>query len=542
MMIPCSPALLVISSVLYSGHGFIDNFVVFMLFWKRIDRRSLWWTSTICFIISALKLTLLLTLGSRYYECQWCALFVPSSESVYIYVPLIALYSVCLLASYGHVPHLTSRPAVRYWLIFMLVCYGSSSVGIGLVGGGFDYGYCHLFVTVTIYNAVYVLLLYRTLVKDTSDYIAARTAERLLASPAPSSNGSYRTASVATLPDASAAVAFSSSADSHAGHGSPRYIPPGTPLGQRVPDVDLEERMREAGLNLIPFSTIKISSKIGVGGYGEVYRGVWQGTQVAIKRITSFRAVRADNSLMDSFLSEASLVSRLRHPNIVLFLGVAVHGDKPYLLTEYAGRGSLYDVMHENREPLTFHECVTIGKDVARGLAYLHGLSPPMLHRDVKSHNILLSHDAVAKLCDFGLSREAEDETMSRIGTTQWSAPEVLRGERYDAKADIFGFGVVLWEMLAASIPHEGVDALVTAHRVAFGEARLTVPDWCPSDIAKVINACLDPDASKRPTTKEVLAMLDKCEGSTTDSPRARKNALDSSRRKGKRRGKKAAQ
>ncbi|EEY53027.1 protein kinase [Phytophthora infestans T30-4] len=114
-------------------------------------------------------------------------------------------------------------------------------------------------------------------------------------------------------------------------------------------------------------------------------------------------------------------------------------GDLRGLLTSY----------HNRHHPVGF-DCdkVKIALHVAHALTYLHSLSPVVIHRDLKSRNILLTADLDAKLTDFGISRERVDQTMTAgVGTSLWMAPEVLMGERYDDKADIFSFGVVLSEL-----------------------------------------------------------------------------------------------
>eukprot|EP01128_Nolandella_sp_AFSM9_P012728 TRINITY_DN955_c0_g1_i3.p1 TRINITY_DN955_c0_g1~~TRINITY_DN955_c0_g1_i3.p1 ORF type:complete len:176 (+),score=23.58 TRINITY_DN955_c0_g1_i3:69-530(+) len=92
----------------------------------------------------------------------------------------------------------------------------------------------------------------------------------------------------------------------------------------------------------------------------------------------------------------------------------------------------------------------------AKGMLYLHDLSPPVIHRDLKTQNLLVDEYWRAKLCDFGLSREKASETMSRLGTIQYSAPEVLRGERYTEKADVYSYAILIWEMFTEEIPYEG--------------------------------------------------------------------------------------
>ena len=105
-------------------------------------------------------------------------------------------------------------------------------------------------------------------------------------------------------------------------------------------------------------------------------------------------------------------------------------------------------------------------------MAYLHSLNPPIIHRDLKSHNLLVSDSWIVKITDFGLSRVKSFSTMTAAGTPQWSAPEVIRQDIYTEKADVYSFGVIIFELLAREIPYSNLAPLSAAHRVAFDELR----------------------------------------------------------------------
>lgn len=113
-------------------------------------------------------------------------------------------------------------------------------------------------------------------------------------------------------------------------------------------------------------------------------------------------------------------------------------------MTEYLSRGDLYAVLRNPKYKLTWEEPVLrMMIDTARGMAYLHSMNPPIIHRDLKSMNILVSSTFSCKVSDFGLSREkADDETMSITGTPLWLPPEMIRGERYTEAADVYSFGI----------------------------------------------------------------------------------------------------
>ncbi|KAG6610814.1 TKL/MLK protein kinase [Phytophthora cinnamomi] len=227
---------------------------------------------------------------------------------------------------------------------------------------------------------------------------------------------------------------------------------------------------------------------------------------------------------VNDFLDEVRLLAMLEHPRIVHFVGIAWDslsdlcavleymegGDLRALLASYEAQG------HE----LGFDRTkVTIALHVAHALTYLHSLDPPVLHRDLKSKNILLTSDLEAKLTDFGISRERVDKTMTAgVGTSLWMAPEVMMGERYDGKADVFSFGVVLSELDLHSLPYahakensdSGRKMLDTAilQMVALGKIRVEFSPRALDSMVALANTCVALNPDDRPTAAEALYYL----------------------------------
>jgi len=264
------------------------------------------------------------------------------------------------------------------------------------------------------------------------------------------------------------------------------------------------------------FSDLKFGPKIGVGGYGEVSLGRWQHTDVAIKRIFQKSAEQE----VDNFLREIKLMSKLSHPNILLFIGACITSTDVYIITEYMPKGSVYSILHSNnivktnsgrrgKVKLKLERKLKMLLDAAKGMLYLHNFQPPIIHRDLKTQNLLVDEYWRVKLCDFGLSRIKISETMSRLGTLQYSAPEILRGERYTEKADIFSFGIIIWEMMTESIPYDGWPPLKVASDVAYTSRRPDIPTHTLSDIQVLIQACWHSDANIRPDFSEVITKLE---------------------------------
>ncbi|KAE9260117.1 hypothetical protein PR003_g34504, partial [Phytophthora rubi] len=197
------------------------------------------------------------------------------------------------------------------------------------------------------------------------------------------------------------------------------------------------------------------------------------------------------------------------HPRIVHFIGVAWDSLSDLcVVMEYMEGGDLRTLLtgyEASNHPVGInHEKATIALHVCHALTYLHSLSPPVIHRDLKSCNILLNHAMEAKVIDFGISRERMDQTMTAgVGTSLWMAPEVMLGEKYDDKADMFSFGVVLSELDVHTLPYAQAkeknrdpngrrmpDAIIL-QQVAMGRISVAFSESNPMSIAELGKACV---------------------------------------------------
>jgi serine/threonine protein kinase len=173
----------------------------------------------------------------------------------------------------------------------------------------------------------------------------------------------------------------------------------------------------------------------------------------------------------------------------------------------------------EERRPQGFDSVkVKIALHIAHALTYLHSLQPVVVHRDLKSKNILLDARYDAKLTDFGVSRERADSTMTGgVGSSLWMAPEVMLGERYDEKADLFSFGVVLSELDTQQLPYAQAKESSTDRRlpdsailqmVSLGRLEIRFSENAHPDLVQLGRQCVQLDASKRPTSAQVLHLV----------------------------------
>ncbi|XP_020866544.1 serine/threonine-protein kinase pakF isoform X3 [Arabidopsis lyrata subsp. lyrata] len=210
----------------------------------------------------------------------------------------------------------------------------------------------------------------------------------------------------------------------------------------------------------ILWEDLTIGEQIGQGSCGTVYHGLWFGSDVAVK---VFSKQEYSEEIITSFRQEVSLMKRLRHPNVLLFMGAVTSPQRLCIVTEFLPRGSLFRLLQRNTSKLDWRRRIHMASDIARGMNYLHHCTPPIIHRDLKSSNLLVDRNWTVKVADFGLSRikhETYLTTKTGRGTPQWMAPEVLRNEAADEKSDIYSFGVILWELVTEKIPWENLNPM----------------------------------------------------------------------------------
>ncbi|KAG6972356.1 hypothetical protein JG687_00001518 [Phytophthora cactorum] len=209
----------------------------------------------------------------------------------------------------------------------------------------------------------------------------------------------------------------------------------------------------------IPYDGLTFTRALSKGAYGEVWIGEFEGQQIAIKRLFTGRDHKAEE--VKAFAKEIELTARLAHPNIVSFVGVAWNTLINLVMAlEFLPTGDLHRYLAKNADLVSWSkEKKGIAIGVARALEFLHSQAPPLIHRDLKSKNILLTRQLEPKLIDFGVSRGREEFSMTAgVGTPYWTAPEILEGKRHTEQADIYSFGVVLTEIDTGKLPYH--DAL----------------------------------------------------------------------------------
>jgi serine/threonine protein kinase len=190
--------------------------------------------------------------------------------------------------------------------------------------------------------------------------------------------------------------------------------------------------------------------------------------------------------------------------------GACVKKPNLCIVTEFVKQGNLKDILANSAVKLTWQQKTKLLRSAALGITYLHSLQPVIVHRDLKPSNLLVDENWNVKVADFGFARiKEENATMTRCGTPCWTAPEVIRGEKYNESADVFSFGIVMWEVLTRKQPYAGRNFMGVSLDVLEGR-RPQIPGDCPEDFKKVMKRCWHAQADKRSSMEEVLAFFDK--------------------------------
>lgn len=206
-------------------------------------------------------------------------------------------------------------------------------------------------------------------------------------------------------------------------------------------------------------------------------------------------------------------------------MGATANQGHPVIVTEFCEGGTLFEILHEKRKEIpkiTYKQRTQMALDIALGMHFMHDLNPPLMHRDLKSLNILMYKNiktvfdkVQCKITDFGLARQANGEGEAQMtgmaGTFHWMAPEVLENSPYTFKADVYSFGIVLWEILAREPPF----AEYPPHKIMYNVINYKerppldkIEKECPQELIFIMRACWEQDPSKRPNFSDIIPAL----------------------------------
>lgn len=270
-------------------------------------------------------------------------------------------------------------------------------------------------------------------------------------------------------------------------------------------------------------------NKIGEGAFGAVYRAKLKGGPIiAVKRA---KKDKYDHRLSAEFKNEVMTLSKIEHQNLVRFLGYLEHGDERLIFVEYVTNGTLREHLDGLRGELEIAERLEIAVDIAHAITYLHTYTdPPIIHRDIKASNILITERLRAKVADFGFARlAAEDPEATHIstqvkGTAGYLDPEYLKSYQLTEKSDVYSFGVLLVEMMTGRHPNEprkSLDERVTIRwamkKLRNGEAviamdprlrRNPASNLAVERVLKLARQCLASSRPSRPSMKKCAEVL----------------------------------
>lgn len=267
---------------------------------------------------------------------------------------------------------------------------------------------------------------------------------------------------------------------------------------------------------------VTIEQEIGKGAYGTVYKGLYNKEIVAIKKlIIAGKSEEEAKDIYNEFRKEVWIMSGLQHPCIVNLKGFSLQPSMAMVM-EIVNHGDLHQFLANKDLPLDWGLRLRIAWDIAKGLAFLHSTNPPLLHRDVKSPNILLANieatsNVVAKIADFGLTGHIFTEKFAaqkardrEVVNPVWLAPEIMREQPYATAADVYPYGIILWELYTRKHPFDefNYEFMSDMEKAIKDGTRPTIPEDCPDDYAEFIKICWDGDPQKRPSFKVIVEQL----------------------------------
>ncbi|KAL9249121.1 Serine/threonine-protein kinase 52-like protein [Drosera capensis] len=283
-------------------------------------------------------------------------------------------------------------------------------------------------------------------------------------------------------------------------------------------DLQLEKHLsrvlsREMGTSMkkeeweIDLAKLDLKSVIARGTYGTVYKGLYDGQDVAVKVLDwgeeGVNTVAEIAAIQASFKQEVSVWHKLEHPNVTKFIGASMGTSNLKALTSNNPNGN-------------------------ESLSYLH--HKKIVHRDVKSENMLLDSRRTLKIADFGVARvEAQNprDMTGETGTLGYMAPEVLDGKPYNRKCDVYSFGICLWEIYCCDIPYPNLSFADLSVAVVRQNVRPEIPKCCPSSLASIMKKCWDPNPDKRPDMDDVVKLLEAIDTSKGGGMIAEDEAVD---------------
>jgi len=269
---------------------------------------------------------------------------------------------------------------------------------------------------------------------------------------------------------------------------------------------------------IISSNSIKLLKIIDFGGSSDVYLGEYRGTEVAVKKL---RVLEGKKDYIKEYKREVSSLFLLYHPYLVLLMGVIAEPLNLSIVTEFCRGGNLFELLYKRPNIyLSWEFKKKILLQIAIGMNYLHTNDPPVLHRDLKSLNILLtnkieksSDTTDIKISDFGLSRLYQNSCIlsGHLGTCYWMAPEIIVKKRYSTKVDVYSYGIIIWEVCTRKTPYGCMSQQQVQFYVSVKKGRPNmkiIPSDTPPKIIQLMQMCWDHEPNNRPTFEFIVDFL----------------------------------
>eukprot|EP00727_Mastigamoeba_balamuthi_P005154 m51a1_g14637 putative sh2 domain-containing protein (514) ;mRNA; r:41786-44872 len=268
--------------------------------------------------------------------------------------------------------------------------------------------------------------------------------------------------------------------------------------GQGPPEIDPDE--------------ISLEHVIGDGAFGTVYRGRCRQKDVAVKVLFK----QFDEQTLSAFRKEVEIMSKISHPNVSLFMGACTSTPGKLMICNELLVKDVETLLMDQQVPLTLLLRMRMARDAALGMLWLHGSNPVIVHRDLKTSNLLVDQHFHVKVCDFGLSQIKArgvglmDSADGAKGTPLWMAPEILMGHEFDERADVYSFGLVLWQMLTREDIFAEYDNLsIFIRDICKRNIRPPMsPDTNPK-LATLIRRCWHQNPTQRPSFSQIVTLID---------------------------------
>ena len=265
---------------------------------------------------------------------------------------------------------------------------------------------------------------------------------------------------------------------------------------------------------------------IGLGATSEVYLGKYKGSEVAIKKI---KLKEINDDFYKEYQNELSILTSIRHTNLIIFLGTMLEENNLCLITEYCEGGTLYDLLHKKKHiEIPWNLKLKFLIEISQAMNFLHTNEPQIIHRDLKTLNILLTSEiieknsnehVIIKIGDFGLSqivsKNNKNPGLKGIGSVQWMAPETLQSNTLDnlsEKVDVYSFGIIIWEMYARTQPYKNMTISQVVNYVCNENGKpncdLIKKDEMPKGLFELMEKCWDKNPNSRPDFQEILGIL----------------------------------